>query len=67
VPPPASPPPEIAHHGYEYVNCALPIWVSPSNAAAVRKNTMIGLRVIVPLPVVVLGCVHISGSTEEAK
>src|SRR5215475_6584956 len=49
VPPPESPPLEIAHHGYEYGDCALPVCVSPSDAAAMRKSTMIGLRVIVPL------------------
>src|SRR5260370_23971491 len=42
------------HHGYEYGDCALLICVSPSNAAATTKSTMIGLRAIVSLPVVVL-------------
>src|SRR5260370_41775668 len=52
-PEPLPAPGKIAHHGYEYADCALLTCVLPSNAAATTKSTMIGLRVIVSLPVVV--------------
>ena len=46
----------IAHHGYEYGDCALLICILPSNAAVMAKSAMIGMRIIVSLPVVVLAC-----------
>jgi hypothetical protein len=53
-PEPLPAPGKIAHHAYEYDDCALLICVSPSNAAAMAKSAMIGMRIIVSLPVVVL-------------
>jgi hypothetical protein len=43
------------------------MWVSPTNAAAATKNTMIGLRVIASLPVIVLATSQIISVAEEAK
>jgi hypothetical protein len=51
-PEPLPAPGKIAHHGYEDGYCALLICVSPSNAAAMAKSAMIGMRIIVSLPVV---------------
>src|SRR5258708_1313692 len=52
-PEPLPAPGKIAHHAYEYGDCALLICVSPSNAAATTKSAMVGMRIIVSLPVVV--------------
>src|SRR5258708_31733511 len=59
--------PPSEHHGYEYGDCALLICVLPSNAAAMIKSTMIGMRVIASLPVIVLTASQIISVAEEAK
>src|SRR5216684_9231366 len=57
-PEPLPAPGKIAHHGYEYADCALLICVSHNSAAAMTKSVAIGVRDIVFLPVVVLAWPH---------
>jgi hypothetical protein len=66
-PEPLPAPGKIAHHGYEYGDCALLICVSPINAAAMAKSAMIGMRIIVSLPVVVLLTSYIIRFAEAAE
>jgi len=51
-PEPLPAPGKIAHHGYEYADCALLICVSHIDAAAAAKSAMISMRVIISLPLV---------------
>jgi hypothetical protein len=41
--------------------------MSPSNAAAMTKSAMIGVRVMASLPVVFLACLHIISFAEQAE
>jgi hypothetical protein len=48
----------LAHHGYEYADCADAACISPSSAAAIRKSQNIGRRIetsrAAPNPTVIL-------------
>src|SRR5215813_500449 len=55
-PEPLPAPGKIAHHGYEYADCALLIFASPINPAPAAKSAMISMRVIISLPLVVSAC-----------
>src|SRR5258708_7338397 len=66
-PEPLPAPGKIAHHAYEYDDCALLICVSPSNAAAMAKSAMIDMRIIVALPVVVFASLHIISFNEAVE